>query len=71
MKIMKMCFAVLAAMLILIGIFMTANGSLEAFPTPEQMEKARIGGIVLVSIGVCIESVIIAGNFKAKKNVCA
>lgn len=68
MKIMKKCIFVLAAMLILVGIFMIANGSLEAFPTPEQMEKARIGGIVLAGIGVCIESVIFISFFKGKKS---
>ncbi len=68
MKIIKMCFVVISAMLILVGIFMIANGSLEAFPTPEQMEKARIGGIVLAGIGVCIESVIFISFLKENKS---
>ena len=46
---------------------MIVNGSLEAFPTLEQIEKARIGGIVLVSIGVCVESIILISVFKSKK----
>ena len=67
MKIVEIGIAILSAILTLTGIFMIVNGSLEAFPTLEQIEKARIGGIVLVSIGACVESVILIRVFKSKK----
>lgn len=67
MKIIEIGIAILSAILMLVGLFMIVNSSLEAFPTLEQIEKARIGGIVLVSIGVCIESVILIRVFKSKK----
>ena len=67
MKIIKISIVILSALLMLVGLFMIVNGSLEAFPTPEQIEKARIGGIVLMSIGACVESVILIRIYKSKK----
>lgn len=57
MKVVKIGIAILSVILMLVGLFMIVNGSLEDFPTPEQIEKVRIGGITLFSIGACIESV--------------
>ena len=67
MKIIEIGITILSAILMMMGLFMIVNGSLEAFPTLEQIEKARIGGIVLVSIGVCVESIILISAFKSKK----
>lgn len=67
MKIIKISIAILSAILMLFGLFMIVNGSLEAFPTPEQIEKARIGGIVLMSIGACVEFVILIRSVKSQK----
>lgn len=67
MKIIEIGITILSAILMMMGLFMIVNGSLEAFPTLEQIEKARIGGIVLVSIGVCVESIILISVFKSKK----
>ena len=67
MKIIEIGIAILSALLMLAGVFMIVNGSLEAFPTLEQIEKTRIGGIVLISIGACVESVILIRIFKSKK----
>jgi len=67
MKIIEIGITILSAILMMIGLFMIENGSLEAFPTLEQIKKARIGDIVLVSIGVCVESIIMIRVFKSKK----
>lgn len=67
MKLIKIGSSILSVMLIVVGLFMIINGSLEAFPTPEQIEKTRIGGIVLVIIGACVESIILIILYKAKK----
>lgn len=69
MRIIKISIAVLSAILMVVGLFMIVNGSLEAFPTPEQIEKARICGTVLVSIGACVESVILIRICKSKKKI--
>lgn len=67
MKLIKIGSSILSVMLIAVGLFMIINGSLEAFPTPEQIEKTRIGGIVLVVIGACVESIILIILYKTKK----
>lgn len=67
MTLIEIGITILSAILMMMGLFMIVNGSLEAFPTLEQIEKARIGGIVLVSIGVCVESIILISVFKSKK----
>ena len=67
MKIIKISITILSGIILLIGLFMIVRGSLEAFPTAEQVEKARIGGIVLVTIGVSIEAFILMGFCKSKK----
>ena len=67
MKIFKISIAILAGIMLLIGLFMIVEGSLEAFPTAEQIGKARIGGIVLVTMGVSIEAAILMGFGKTKK----
>ena len=50
-------FAVFSAIVFLFGLSMLINGSLEMFPTEEQMEKVRIIGWVLVVIGTVLEAV--------------
>ena len=67
MNIIKIIIAVLSAILMLVGLFMIVNGSFEDFPTPEQIEKVRISGIVLVSLGACVESVSLIRICKSKK----
>ena len=69
MKIIKISIAMLSAILMLVGLFMIVNGSLEDFPTPEQIEKARISGIVLVSLGACVESFILIRIYKSKREI--
>ena len=66
-KIFKIGIAILAVIMILVEIFMLLNSSLEAFPTLEQIEKARVGGIVLVSIESAVEAFIWGRVFKSKK----
>ena len=67
MKLIKIGSTILSATLMVAGLFIIINGSLEAFPTPEQIEKTRIGGIVLVIIGACVESLILIILYKTKK----
>lgn len=67
MRYINRIFRILSAILIMVGLFMIVNGSLEAFPTPEQIEKVRIGGIVLIVVGACIESVRYISTIKTKK----
>ena len=40
MKLIKIGSSILSVMLIAVGLFMIINGSLEAFPTPEQDRKS-------------------------------
>ncbi len=56
--------AILAIMLLLAGIFMLMNGSLEAFPTEDQVEKIRICGWLFTTIGVVFESIFITFIYK-------
>ena len=56
-KILFTIMAVLAGIVLLIGIFMLINGSLEAFPTEEQIEKVRISGWLFTGVGVVLESI--------------
>lgn len=59
--------ALIAAFMFVIGIFMITNGSLEEFPTNEQIEKVRIVGIFFVTLGTSIEAIILKEIYKLKK----
>lgn len=67
MKIMKIGICFLAGIMLLMGLFMIVNGSLESFPTQEQIEKARISGIALVALGASIEFYVLVKFCKSKK----
>ena len=47
MKKIMIAISILAGFMLVIGLFMMANGSLESFPTEEQIEKVKIAGTVL------------------------
>lgn len=67
MKIIKISICFFAGIMLLMGLFMIVNGSLESFPTEEQIEKVRLVGIALVAVGISIESVILILFCKSKK----
>ena len=48
------------------GLFMILNGSMEMFPTDEQIEKARIAGEILLMIGVIANGIIVAYILKSR-----
>jgi uncharacterized membrane protein len=50
-KMITYVFYFLTIAVIVIGIVVSINGSLEMFPTDEQQEKVRIAGMVLVGLG--------------------
>ena len=47
---------ILALIILLVGLFMLMNGSLESFPTEEQIEKVRMCGWLFTAIGGIFES---------------
>ena len=51
MKIVRIALFVMALMMIIIGVSMMINGSLEMYPTSEQQDKAHIAGAVLAFVG--------------------
>ena len=59
--------ALIAAFMFVIGIFMIINGSLEEFPTNEQIEKVRIVGIFFVTLCTSIEAISLKEIYKSKK----
>ena len=52
MRYINRIFRILSAILIMVGLFMIVNGSLEAFPTPEQIVREfeiltkRVGDVI-------------------------
>ncbi len=60
-------FAVFSAIVFLFGLYMLINGSLEMFPTEEQMEKIRIIGWLLAVIGTILEAVSVTVLCKINK----
>ena len=65
MKKVLMCiFLVVALFLVLCGVYYLSHGSLEMFPTDEQMEKARIAGILMIILGIAngIAGIVISKN---------
>ena len=71
MKIVKnILFAILAILVLIIllaGLFMLINGSLEAFPTDEQIEKVRICGWLFSVVGAILESICVVVFYKNNK----
>lgn len=57
MRILRITILVIASMLIITGVFMMINGSLEMYPTCEQQEKVHLTGAVLTLIGGIISIV--------------
>ena len=57
LKILKTILIAVAIFLILIGVLYAFNGSLEMIPTDEQQEKARIGAMLIIFLGVAIGAV--------------
>ncbi|MBO4458200.1 MAG: hypothetical protein J5802_10810 [Butyrivibrio sp.] len=51
MKLFRIVFLIIALILIVAGVFMIANGSLEMYPTSEQQGKAHIAGAFLDFVG--------------------
>ncbi len=51
MKLLKILLIAIASLLVVTGIFMVFNGSLESNPTAEQMEKVRIVGGAFLAAG--------------------
>ena len=70
MKIVKnilfVILAILALIILLAGLFMLINGSLEAFPTEEQIEKVRICGWLFTAVGGILESICLIVLYKNK-----
>lgn len=50
-KVFLLVILILSLILVLAGLFMMLNGSLEMIPTPEQAEKAVIAGGIQLSAG--------------------
>ena len=59
--------SILALIILLAGLFMLINGSLEAFPTEEQIEKVRICGWLFTTIGGIFESICLIVLYKNNK----
>lgn len=59
--------AVFSAIVLLFGLSMLINGSLEMFPTEEQIEKVRISGWMLVIISTVLESLSVTVLYKINK----
>ena len=59
--------AVFSAIVLLFGLSMLINGSLEMFPTEEQIEKVRIIGWMLVIISTVLESLSVTVLYKINK----
>lgn len=45
---------VIAVMVLICGFFMIINGSLEMYPTPEQIEKVHIAGWSMTIMGLVV-----------------
>ncbi len=53
---------VIVTIVALCGLYLIINGSLEMFPTEEQIEKTRITGWIMLSAGVFIDGIICKGD---------
>ena len=59
--VLKIVF-VIVTIVALCGLYLIINGSLEMFPTEEQIEKTRITGWRMLSAGVFIDGIICKGD---------
>ena len=59
--VLKIVF-VIVTIVALCGLYFIINGSLEMFPTEEQIEKTRITGWIMLSAGVFIDGIICKGD---------
>lgn len=66
-KAMLILLTVIAGVVLSVGVFMLINGSLEAFPTSEQTEKARICGMCIAVVGALTEAVAVIALCKMKR----
>lgn len=66
-NILLVILAVSAIIVLIAGIFMFINGSLEAFPTEEQVEATRICGVMFIVIGAVLESISAVALYKINK----
>ena len=69
-NILFVIMAILAGILLFFGILILINGSLEAFPTKEQIEKVRILGWLFTVVGVVLElisAIVLYKNNKRNK----
>ena len=65
MKKVFLCFVFILTVTVMItGLFVIFNGSMEMFPTDEQMEKVRITGEVLLMTGVVANGFLVAMMLK-------
>lgn len=58
--VLKIVF-VIVTIVALCGLYLIINGSLEMFPTEEQIEKTRITGWIIMLMGVFIDGIICKG----------
>ena len=67
-KFLMVVVSCVAILMILIGLFMISNGSFEAFPTAEQIEKMKTVGILIFVVGLIIESIVLLLLHRKSKN---
>ncbi|MBR4573534.1 MAG: hypothetical protein IKO16_01375 [Lachnospiraceae bacterium] len=57
-KLLIWVIVILATIVALCGLYMIVTGSLETFPTQEQVEKSRIIGWVLFLTGAAVDAIV-------------
>ena len=58
---------IITTMIMLLGILYFINGSFEMYPTEEQIEKARIGAVVIIMISCIVDMVLIRLDSRYKQ----
>lgn len=58
---------IIATIVTLLGVLYFFNGSLEMYPTEEQIEKAKIGASVIIMVGLVADIVLIRLASKYKR----
>ena len=58
MRFFRVVILVIAFILIIIGVLMLINGSLEMYPTSEQQDKVHLTGAAFAFVGVIISIII-------------
>ncbi len=58
---------ILAVAVAVCGLYMIFHGSLEMFPTKEQVEKTQITGWILLLSGVSVDGIIAAFMMKRRR----